>query len=410
MVSSRRRYLLAMLASGALPPAIGAAPQPRSNALEDFDAFWHAVDEGYAYFEPGHAAWKRARELWRPRAARAASRDALLAAFEGASALLCDDHVTLSEASSAAPRLVPQESDLWAAWKGGNAVLEAVRTYGDADVAGLRPGHVVTRIDGAPVERVVRERLAGVSRPTPAARDWALRHALAGPRLGSLRIEVAEGGHPRNVVIERQPASRGNGPALIGRRMGEDRELGYIRIRPGLAGATLLAEFETALVAVRDTRALMLDLREVHGDAGREPTRAILARFAPEQRPWQVREGRSRERVTDIVAPEGPVSYRSPVAVLVDRWTAGEGEALASGMHALGARLVGTRMAGMRGELRRVTLPHSGIVASFPAEKVFHVDGTPREALRPTVEIDLAAPSGGPGDPILYQALKLLAK
>jgi hypothetical protein len=36
------------------------------------------------------------------------------------------------------------------------------------------------------------------------------------------------------------------------------------------------------------------------------------------------------------------------------------------------------------------------------------VDGTPREALRPSVEVDLAAPSGGPGDPILYQALKLL--
>jgi hypothetical protein len=49
-------------------------------------------------------------------------------------------------------------------------------------------------------------------------------------------------------------------------------------------------------------------------------------------------------------------------------------------------------------------------VLRFPAEKVLHVDGTPRESLRPAVEIDPAAPSGGPGDPILYQALKLLEK
>ncbi len=74
------------------------------------------------------------------------------------------------------------------------------------------------------------------------------------------------------------------------------------------------------------------------------------------------------------------------------------------------ATLVGTPMAGLRGELREVTLRHSGIVVRFPAEKTYHVDGTPREALRPAIPVDLAAPSGGPGDPILYQALKLLGK
>jgi hypothetical protein len=31
-------------------------------------------------------------------------------------------------------------------------------------------------------------------------------------------------------------------------------------------------------------------------------------------------------------------------------------------------------------------------------------------ALRPQVRIDLASPDGGPGDPILYQALKLLER
>lgn len=97
--------------------------------------------------------------------------------------------------------------------------------------------------------------------------------------------------------------------------------------------------------------------------------------------------------------------------VLVDRWTAGEGEALAAGLQAVArARLVGTRTAGLRGELREVRLPHSGIVARFPAEKALSPDGRPRETLTPEVLVDLAAPRGGPGDPILYQALKLLEK
>jgi len=39
-------------------------------------------------------------------------------------------------------------------------------------------------------------------------------------------------------------------------------------------------------------------------------------------------------------------------------------------------------------------------------ERTFLLDGRPRESLRPEIPVDLAAPSGGPGDPVLYQALK----
>ena len=125
---------------------------------------------------------------------------------------------------------------------------------------------------------------------------------------------------------------------------------------------------------------------------------------------WQQRELAPGQRVADTVAARGQ-RYARPVLVLVDRWTAGEGEALAAGLAAVArARIVGTPMAGLRGELGEVRLPHSGLGVRFPMQKVFHVDGTPREALRPHVAVDLAAPQGGPGDPILYQALKLLEK
>ena len=75
-----------------------------------------------------------------------------------------------------------------------------------------------------------------------------------------------------------------------------------------------------------------------------------------------------------------------------------------------GARIVGTRMAGLHGEIREVALPHSAIKVHFPGEKALLVDGTPRESLKPDLLVDLAAPQGGPGDPILYQGLRLLEK
>ena len=427
MIAGLRRLLLlfALAALPALAQQASGASAARQNA-EDFDAMWRAVDKGYAYFDRSRVAWRRARDVWRPRAARARSRPEFVAALERALDELHDDHVGLSERTAASPRRVPADTDIWAFWKDGAAVVEAIRTYGEADVAGLRPGHVVTRIAGLPVERAVREQLGGGAVAGAAARDWALRHALVGPRSGALRLEVREGRGMRRLEILRDAEHAPNAAPLIGRRMGEDRDLGYIRIKAPLSEPRLPETFDGALHYLKDTRALILDLREVSGPSfdtlgidtlriDRLRTRAgmlaILGRFAPRPSPWQIRESRGGERATDTVAPRGATPYSAPLVVLVDRWTASEGEALAAGLHAVAqARLVGTPMAGLRGELTEVRLPHSGILVRFPGERVFHVDGTPREALKPTVPVDLANPQGGPGDPILYQALKLLER
>jgi carboxyl-terminal processing protease len=178
--------------------------------------------------------------------------------------------------------------------------------------------------------------------------------------------------------------TRGNSPPVLARRVGEERDLGYLRVRIGSGDARVIEQFDAALQSLKDTRALIFDLRETFAPGSHAETEAILARF-------------------------GGSGYRAPVVVLVDRWTAGEGEAMAAALKEQGnARLVGTPMHGLHGELREVTLPNSAIVVSFPAKKTLLASGAPRESLLPDVPVDLAAPLGGPGDPILYQALKLL--
>jgi carboxyl-terminal processing protease len=388
--------------------AAAAEPQLTSRQRgEDFDSAWRAIEQRHAYPEGQQPAWRRARDAWRQRAVRAASRDEFVAALEGSLAELHDDHVTLSERSASSPRRIPAESDVWARWSGGAAVVEAIRTYGSADVAGLKPGARVTHVAGVPMENAVRARLGRHSRRGAADQDWAVRQLLAGARTAPLRIEVHGGGA---LEIERTSPAPANGPPLIARRMGEARDLGYIRFKHAIEGARLAEQFDGALDYLKDTRALILDLREMSAPGSRAATLAILGRFVEAPTAWQRRQPRGAgPMVSDTVMPRGAFAYRAPLVVLVDRWTAGEGEALAAGLSgAAKARLVGTAMAGLRGELGEARLPNSAIVLRFPAAKAFHVDGTPRERLRPAVEIDLAAPSGGPGDPILYQALKLL--
>jgi C-terminal processing protease CtpA/Prc len=398
--------LFAALLVACLVPASAQAQDARAQA-EDFDTMWRAIDEAYAYFDASRPAWKRARDAWRAKASGAKTRADFILALEGALSFLRDDHVRLSEQAPKSRRAVPAESDVWAAWREGAAVVTAVRAFSDADVAGLHPGHVVTHVEGVPVERLVRERLRTLRARGPEAMDWALRQLLAGPRHGSLRLTVNGARGPATLEIERSPPSLPNGPPLIARRMGDERDVGYIRIKNVLGHPQLVQHFDAALSYLKDTRALILDLRETPDVGARATTESLLSRFTEKPAAWQIREGPGRSRTTDSV-PGMPAAYRGTLIVLVDRWTAGEGEALAAGLEALAhATLVGTPMAGLRGELRDVKLRHSGITVRFPAQRAFHVNGTARESLRPSVEVDLAAPSGGPGDPILYQALKL---
>jgi len=379
-----RRLFLALAASLACGTASAAPPAtPAQKNLEDFDALWRAIDADYAYIGDVREPWKRARSAWRGKAGAAKTREDFILALEGALAYLHDDHVTLSERVPRSARHVPGEADTWAEWIDGVARVTAVRASSDADVAGIRPGHVVTHVNGRPVDLVVADRLKAIGASGPEAKDWALRRMLAGPREGAVKIAVRAPDEARTLLIERHAnGATANGAPLIARRMGEERDLGYIRIRNTLAEPALPAAFEAALNYVKDTKALLLDLRETMDGGSAEVANAILARIGAD--------------------------YRAPIVVLVDRWTAGEGEALAAALKdRASATLVGTPMAGLRGRLGEAKLPNSGIAVRFPREKAVLANGAPRESLRPAVEVDLAAPSGGPGDPILYQALKL---
>ena len=375
----RRTFLGVALATAAWGARAADAVPSRT---ADFDLLWRLVDEGYAYFDAtSRARWRRERERGRAQAARATSPGALAAALAATLAELRDDHVSLSGAETLARR-IPYDLDIWPRWDGGSATIEAVRTFGDADMAGLHPGQVITRVQGRSLEAAVRG-LLGKGTASVADIEWALRRVIAGPRAGVQRLEVRESGRSAALDLERTPPTPPTTPAILARRMGEERDIGYIRIRVGAADSDLAAQLAAALGHMPGSRALIVDLRDTAGPGSPDFTKAVLARFA---------------------------RAATPMAILVNRWTAGEGEALATRMAALpGARAVGTPMAGLRGDLHEFEL-RSGLVLRFPGERSFTPDGRPREAFRPDVPVDLSAPSGGPGDPILYQALKLFER
>ena len=108
----------------------------------------------------------------------------------------------------------------------------------------------------------------------------------------------------------------------------------------------------------------------------------------------------------EYVAPRGPFTYEGPIVVLVGAWTGSMGEGLAIGLDGMSrATVVGRPMAGLLGAVYDTRLPHTGFVVRIPAERLFHVDGTPRERFVPRV---LVQPSATREDTALEAALRLL--
>ena len=383
--------------------AASVAQQPFISAEQraaDFSAFCEFVRDEYAYFDVKKTDWDAACKFHAPRATAAADRDAFIGVLERAMAELYDFHAHLGTNTRQSPRLVPTQSQIVGAWRDGKAWVEDVRSGSPAKAAGIRPGMQVLAVDGEPIEAAVK-RIAPqmLSAPDPAAVAWALQLALAGHRdrdLVKLTVrDEPEVRKSRTRELSFAPVSTAQSEAPLAARMIGD--VGYVRFNNSLGEDALVPAFDAALGQFAQARAVVLDLRDTPSGGVSSVARGIMGRFVGAVSPYQRHESIAEFRATgmrriwvEYVAPREP-QFKGPVVVLVGHWTGSMGEGIAIGLNATrGAQVLGKPMAHLLGALDQLELPNSKIPVRVPAEKLFHVNGTAREAFMPC-DTDAAA-------------------
>ena len=412
LASTLRRAAAAALLAGAAcaaPAAEGAFLTAPTRAA-DFAAFCDFVAASYAYFDAKATDWPRACTTLAPQAAAATRRADYVAVLERTLAELYDAHAHLGTHTPASHRLVPSQTDLVARWQQGRAVIVAVRADSGAERAGLRPAMEVLAVNGDPIAAAVAAVESKLlSRDDAAARDWALQVALAGRhQQGVTRLNVRVDGALREFAFT--PGVVRPDRPLTARTIGV---VGHVRIHDTLGQQALVPAFDQALRDLRDTQALVIDLRDTPSGGNSTVARGLLGRLVDRMRPYQRHELVSEFRATGIrrvwdeyVLPRDEPVLK-PVVVLVGRWTGSMGEGLTIGLHATrGAAVLGQPMAQLLGAIGQTQLPHSKIVVRVPVEKLFHVDGTPREAVLPCAAESAQARFGEP-DPELGAAVAL---
>ena len=388
--------------------------QTANDFQHDFDVAIETVGATYAYFDEKATRWKDVPALYAADLRAVASRDEFIALLERVLDELYDPHAQLTVNLARSPRLVPSGTDLWAEWTTSGATITQVRDHSDAARAGLRPGTVVVGFCGVPIADAVEARM-GRSYPhsIAAAKDWALRAVLAGRHDSPRRIEIRENDATRTVEL---PA----GDQFVNRRAPlESTEIrsgiGYVRFNDSLGDAAAVAAFDRALERLRRTRGLIIDLRDTASGGNTGVAEGILGRFVEREVAYQkhilplVATNKEVRSSYARVPPRGDFTYSRPVAVLVNRWTGSMGEGLAIGFDATRTgTVVGTAMAGLVGATTRIVLPRTSIGINIPTERLYHVNGTPREAFRPTVLVDVAQAGTG-RDPFVEAASTVLA-
>jgi C-terminal processing protease CtpA/Prc len=361
---------------------------------QDFDYLWSHLRDNYAYFDKKETDWNLVREAYRPRVAGVGNKTEFITLLERVLEELYDPHTHLKVNTNRSTRLIPTGLDIWAEWENGEAIITQLRRGYSAEQAGLKVGMRIISINGVPVETAVSNRVgASLKSTTEAAQSWALRALLAGTRDTRRVVEAKTvGGIKATFQLDlpvHTTVDNYQGHKRVVWKLLKDG-LGYIKIND-LGSDDTVAEFDAALEQVKKTRGLIIDLRATQSGGNTSVAEPIMGRLIERRMPYQKGAPRHGESWTREVSPRGNWTYKAPVVLLAGRWTASMGEGMAIGLDAMKrATVVGTRMAGLNGAVFDLQLPNTKIKLNYAAEKLFHLNGTPREDFVPPVAVNLS--------------------
>jgi C-terminal processing protease CtpA/Prc len=399
-----------VLLSLLLPGPLHAQPTPLTPAQyqQDFDYFWTTVRDNYCYFDKKQTDWEKVRLLYAAQLPGITTRARFVRLLENALNELYDNHAALSTNLPDSRRLLPSGTDAWAEFQQGKPVVVAVRAGYGAERVGLRPGMELVAVDDVPIAQALAPLLGRSLRAADdAAREVALNQALAGTHHSPRKLTVRTKGRQQDLYPDVPTAQLENSSSSSG--LLESRQLGsigYIRINNSLGNNALMATFDSTLTTLAATTGLVLDLRETPGGGNTLVARALMGRFIAREQPYQRHEQPAEEREfgvkrrwVELVSPRLP-TYSRPLVVLVGRWTSSMAEGITVGLESMQrATIMGTEMARLNGAISSYRLPNSSFGFNIPTERLYRVDGLPREDFVPARYVTPAG--GGPTDTAL---------
>jgi carboxyl-terminal processing protease len=363
---------------------------------EDFNFYWKTIEDNYAYFDNLQTNWEKAKAVYEPMVDTCTTRNGFIGVLEITLNEFYNGHNFLNTNTDASNRLIPSGSDLKIIYRNGNFIIDEMRENFNADLCGLKKGMQVVSYNDQPVDEAIKKFLPrSITNYNTKIYEYASNMLLAGTHNTKRKITVKVNGTTKDFFPDSIPNRTEENYQDVLEWKILQKNIGYIRINNSLGNDELIKRFDSVLDSLLNTTGLILDLRETPSGGTSTIARAIMGRFIEKEMPYQKHLYVAEEKETgikrttlELVSPRQTI-YNKPLIVLVGYWTGSMGEGITIGFDAMHrGTIVGTKMAGLLGEIFTFETPGLKIPFSFPCVKLQTINGLPREDYLPAVQVN----------------------
>jgi C-terminal processing protease CtpA/Prc len=355
---------------------------------KDFLEFWNGVNDHYAYLKQQNINWIRVREIYQPLADTISNNTAFIKLLESVLNELYNGHSSLNTNLNSSNRLIPTGSDMFVEKINGKYIITDLRKDFPAELSGLKTGMEIISFNDKPVNEQLKYFLPKFTAEyNSGMMQYAINMLFAGTHDTPRKISVLENGAGKVFYPDNFKPTHSD-KTLESKLL--NGKTGYIKIINSLGNNDLIGEFDKALDSFFKTKNLIIDLTETPSGGNTTVARAIMGRFIGKMLPYQQHEVDEPEFSTkrywvEYVVPRKAI-YNGKVFILVGHWTGSMGEGIAIGFDGMKrATIIGTRMAGLLGAIEGFRLTETQIGYQIPTEKLYHINGTPREKFIPKI-------------------------
>lgn len=362
---------------------------------KDFLFYWQTINDNFAYFNKQRTNWTKVKAIYQPAVDSIKNTNDFVHLLEVVNNELYNGHVFLNTNTHSSNRTIPSGADLKVSWFNNKYLITEIREGFNAELSGIKTGMFVTKYNGFPIEKAVKKFLPqSVTTFDKEMYEYAANMLLAGTHDAKRKITVQAGNKEQDFYPDAVPnKTEEDYTSLIEAKI-LSANIGYIKINNSLGNSDLIKTFDRALDSLAGTNSLILDLRETPSGGNTTVARGIMGRFIEKELAYQKHIYTAEEKETgikrtalELVSPRQKI-YKKPLIILVGYWTGSMGEGIAIGFDGMKrAKIAGTKMAGLLGEIYMFKMPGTQIPFSFPCVQLQHINGQPREDFVPAVKV-----------------------
>jgi C-terminal processing protease CtpA/Prc len=355
---------------------------------KDFNEFWNHVNNNYAYFDQQQINWNKVKQIYQPKVKQITNDKDFIQFMEVLLNEFHNGHISLNTNLNSSNRIIPSGQDMFVQKQNNQYFITDLRKGFGAALSGLKIGDEIILFNNNSIPEQVDKFLPKFTTThSKEMYQYALSMLFAGTHDTKRTITIIRNGKQLNFFPDslqlRETTSLVETKIL-------NKSTAFIKLNNSLGSFNTIADFDKAIDEFIGYKNLVIDLTETASGGNSTVARCMLGRFINKTKPYQQHEYDEKEFQTqrkwvEYVTPR-KTQFKGNVFIIVGRWTGSMGEGIAIGFDGLKkAKIIGTEMAKLIGAINGFVMTETQIGFQIPTERLYHINGTPREKYKPTI-------------------------